>query len=123
MPAIQRARPPPSGPASTGATSARAAPTARRSRLLGVARKARRRAPRGAAPVTAMMDVSRSRSGRGGSLDLLYRLALADGDGAGLEALGHVAHEVDVQEAVLQVGTLYLDVVGQLEAALEAARG
>jgi hypothetical protein len=54
---------------------------------------------------------------------LAYRLAVADGDAARLEALRDIAHEVDVEQAVLEAGALDLDVVGELEAALERAGG
>src|SRR5690606_9811978 len=47
----------------------------------------------------------------------------ADGDGTRLQALRHIAVKVDVEQAVLEVGALHLDVVGKLEATLEAARG
>ena len=42
---------------------------------------------------------------------------------ARLHGLGNVAHEVDVKQAVLQRRALHFDVVGELEAALEGARG
>src|SRR5262249_18273007 len=48
---------------------------------------------------------------------------IADGNGAGLQPLGNVAHEIDVQQAVLEVGALDLDVIGELEAPLEGACG
>src|SRR4051812_33850574 len=47
--------------------------------------------------------------------------AIADGDLARLLRLGNLAHEVDVQETVLQRRALHLDVVGKLELALESA--
>ena len=43
------------------------------------------------------------------------------GDLARLLRLGNLAHEVDVQETVLEGRALHLDVVGKLEAALERA--
>ena len=51
------------------------------------------------------------------------RLAAADGDRAGLHRLGNLADEIDVEEAVLEARALHLDVVGELEAALEGAGG
>src|SRR5262245_43832651 len=56
-------------------------------------------------------------------LDLACRLAVADGNAARLQALRDIAHEVDIEEAVLEVGTLHLDVVGELEAPLDRAGG
>ena len=56
----------------------------------------------------------------GGRLGRLFvldgRLAVADRDLARLLRLGNLAHEVDVQEAVLELRALDLDVVGKLEA-------
>ncbi len=49
--------------------------------------------------------------------------AVADRDLARLLGLGDLAHEVDVQETVLERRALHLDVVGELEHALEGARG
>ena len=60
-------------------------------------------------------------SGRLGFENLGLGLAVADGDLARLLRLGDLAHEVDVQEAVLEVRAGHLDVVGELEAALEGA--
>ena len=50
-------------------------------------------------------------------------LVAADRDLARLLGLGDFAHEVDVQETVLERRALHLDVVGELEYALERARG
>src|SRR5262249_51369382 len=58
---------------------------------------------------------------RGFGLDHL-RLTVADRDLARLLRLGNLAHELDVQEPVLEGRTLDLDVVGKLEDALERAR-
>ena len=49
--------------------------------------------------------------------------AVRDLDLAGLGGLGDLADEVDMEEAVLQARALHLDMVGELEAALEGARG
>src|SRR5262245_11111601 len=63
-------------------------------------------------------------SGGGRSLDLLrLGFAVADGDAAGLKPLRHVAHQLDMEQAVLDAGALHLDVIGELETALEVARG
>src|SRR6185437_15518206 len=50
-------------------------------------------------------------------------LGLADRDDARLLGLGNLAHEVDVQEAVLADRPGHDDMVGELEAALEGAGG
>ena len=42
---------------------------------------------------------------------------------AGLLGLGHDALKVDMKQAVLELGALDLDMLGQLEAALERAAG
>src|ERR1700731_3259793 len=52
---------------------------------------------------------------------LHLRGPVADGDGARLQFLGHIAHEVDVQQAILQRGALDLDAIGELEAPLKGA--
>src|SRR6185437_8356 len=69
------------------------------------------------------------------SLGALCRLAVDDlgllglaglgGDRniAGLHRLGQLAHEIDMQQAMLEAGALHHDMVGELESALEAARG
>src|SRR5699024_2641276 len=49
--------------------------------------------------------------------------AAADFDSARLHPLGQLTLELDVQQAVFQIGTGHLDVIGQLEAAFEAAIG
>src|SRR5208282_3881383 len=49
-------------------------------------------------------------------------LAVADRDGARLFRLGNLTHQVDMQEAVLELGALDLDEVGELEHALECTR-
>src|SRR6476660_5146590 len=65
-----------------------------------------------------------SKPGRLGRLFVLDgRVAVADRDRAGLLRLGNLAHEVDVQEAVLKLGALDLDEVGELESALESSSG
>src|SRR5262245_6810541 len=48
-------------------------------------------------------------------------VAVADRDLARLLRLGNLAHEIDVQESVLEARALHLDVVGKLEDALERA--
>src|SRR6185437_9178257 len=48
-------------------------------------------------------------------------LGLADRDGARLLGLGNLAHQVDVQEAVLADRPGHDDMVGELEATLEGA--
>src|SRR6185437_13828473 len=53
--------------------------------------------------------------------DLRVRLG-ADRDLARLLAFGNLAHEVDMQEAVLEIRAANLDMVGELELALERAR-
>src|SRR5205823_10238524 len=50
------------------------------------------------------------------------RLTVADRDLARLLRLGNLTHEIDVQESVLEARALDLDVVGELEDALERAR-
>src|SRR5262245_40599900 len=59
----------------------------------------------------------------GGRFDLLAGLAVTDRNGPRLQALGDVADEIDIEQAVLKVGALHFDVVGKLEAPLEAAPG
>src|ERR1700682_4403328 len=71
--------------------------------------------------------VGRSRR-LGGDLGLdLLGLAVADAVGdldlPGLGGLRDLADEVDVKQAVLQARTLHLDIVGELESALESACG
>ena len=51
------------------------------------------------------------------------RLAAVDRDRARLHRLGHLAHQVDMQQAVIEAGALDLDMVGQAEAPLEGAPG
>ena len=48
---------------------------------------------------------------------------LGDLDAARFQRLGDLAHQIDVQHAVLMVGTLDADMVGQREAALKGAGG
>src|ERR1700719_581950 len=50
-------------------------------------------------------------------------LELAIGIARGFHCLWDLAHEVDVQETVLEAGTLDLHVVGELEATFEVPRG
>src|SRR4051794_24905630 len=47
--------------------------------------------------------------------------ARCDHDPAGLHGLGHLAHERDRQQAILQPGPVHLHVVGQVEGLLERA--
>src|ERR1700675_355298 len=49
-------------------------------------------------------------------------LAVADRDRARLPGLGDLAHQVDVQETVLEARAFHQDEVGELEHALEGAR-
>src|ERR1700722_4121039 len=49
-------------------------------------------------------------------------VAIADRNRTRLFGLGDLAHEVDVQEAVLEARALHLDEIGQLEHTLEGAR-
>ena len=50
-------------------------------------------------------------------------IELADRNLAGLFGFGDAADEIDVEQAVLDAGTGHLDMVGELEAALEGAGG
>src|SRR5690606_17994709 len=43
-------------------------------------------------------------------------------DTAGLLILRHVAHQIDVKQTVLERGALHFNMIGELEASLEAAR-
>ena len=56
-----------------------------------------------------------------GRLDGLVAGLAHDLDATGPHRLGNLAHEVDVQHAVLEVGTLHLDVVGEAELPTEGA--
>src|ERR1700730_11143259 len=58
-----------------------------------------------------------------GRLDLQKLAGARDRDRPGLHRLRNLAHEVDVQEPVLQDRALDLDMVGELEATLEGPRG
>src|SRR5262245_53951698 len=78
-----------------------------------------KRAPQGAAPAANNGLAQQLDAG----LDLACGLAVADGDAARLQALRDIAHEVDMQQTVLELGALHLDVVGELEAALEGSGG
>src|SRR5208337_4899624 len=51
------------------------------------------------------------------------RRAVADRNLARTLGFGYFAHQIDMQQAILQTGARHLDVVGELEAALESARG
>ena len=79
------------------------------------------------APKGASFVVERVAGLRGDlGLDLLGLAvggAVRDLDLAGLRGLGDLADEVDMEEAVLEARALHLDMVGELEAALEGARG
>ena len=60
---------------------------------------------------------------RGFGVDhLRLGVAVADRDLARLLGLGDFAHEIDVQQSVLEARALDLDMVGELEDALERAR-
>src|SRR5215470_4834562 len=72
----------------------------------------------GALPPIAVIETALSRYF---GLDHLG-LTVADRDLARLLRLGNLAHEIDVQESVLQRRALDHDVVGKLEDALERAR-
>ena len=63
------------------------------------------------------------RSGRLLGFDHLAARTGSHGNGPGLHGFGDLALERDVKQAVLKVSTGDLDMVGQLEAALEGARG
>src|SRR5439155_12301321 len=81
------------------------------------------KAPRktGALPLIEPIEIVRL---RGLLLDHLGRtVAAADADLARLHRLGNLAHEINVQESVLEMRALDLDMVGELEHALEGARG
>ena len=54
-----------------------------------------------------------------GKFDLQELAGTCDGDRPRLHGLGNLAHELDVQEPVLQARALDLDIVGELEATLE----
>jgi hypothetical protein len=58
-----------------------------------------------------------------GRLDLQELAGACDRDRPRLHGLGNLAHELDVQEPVLQARALDLDIVGELEATLEGSRG
>src|SRR5271155_5535331 len=58
-----------------------------------------------------------------GRLDLQDSAGARDRDRPRLHRLWDLAHEVDVQEPVLQARTLDLHMVGELEAAFEVPRG
>ena len=60
---------------------------------------------------------------RGLGLDDLSLAAVADRNLARLFRLRNLAHEIDVQEPVLERRALDVDVVGELENTLEGARG
>ena len=64
-----------------------------------------------------------SRSGRFAVDDFPGRALRGDGDRARLHGLGQLSHQIDMQKTMLQSSTLHDDMVGELEAALEAARG
>ena len=55
--------------------------------------------------------------------DLRGRLAGRNRNAAGLLGLGDLAHEIDMEQAVLKRGVLHLHEVGKLEHPLEGARG
>src|ERR1051326_4388350 len=74
----------------------------------------------GALPKLGSRPASGSLGGLG--VDDLGR-AVADRNLARLQRLGDLAHEIDVKQAVLEARALDLDVVGELEAALERPRG
>src|SRR3546814_1253527 len=50
-------------------------------------------------------------------------VARSDGDAPRLHGLGDLAHQCDGEQAVLELGAGHLDVVGEVEAALEGASG
>src|ERR1700732_2176052 len=58
-----------------------------------------------------------------GRLDLQELAGTRDRDRPRLHGLRNLAHELDVQEPVLQARALDLDIVGELEATLEGSRG
>src|SRR5690606_15658519 len=80
----------------------------------------RKRRPKGAVRWFSALP---QRSGRAG-LDLRARLRRGrNRDAARLQLLRHAPHEIDVQQAVAELGAFHLDMVGELEAALEGAAG
>ena len=58
-----------------------------------------------------------------GRFDLQQLAGARDGDRPRFHRLRNLAHEIDVQESVLHDRALDLDMLGELEAALEAPRG
>src|ERR1051326_5438591 len=74
----------------------------------------------GALPKLGSRPASGSLGGLG--VDDLGR-AVADRNLARLQRLGDLADEIDVKQAILEARALDLDVVGELEAALERPRG
>ena len=69
------------------------------------------------------MHPVRSSGGELGRLDLQDFAGVRDRDRPGLHCLWDLAHQVDVQEPVLQARTLDLHMVGELEATFEVPRG
>src|SRR5580704_9816101 len=83
------------------------------------AHKRKRPESRGAAKIQPA-SASGSNLGR---LDLQELAGTCDGDRPSLHRLRNLAHEVDVEEPVLQARAVDLDIVGELEATLEGSRG
>src|SRR5689334_996642 len=91
----------------------------RRSRATHRIEKAPRRA--GALRSNPFTSGARLRCDLG--FDRLAVLGALDADGPRLHRLGNFAHEIDVQQAVLQRGGLHLDEIGESEYPLEGPRG
>src|SRR5580704_14330961 len=83
------------------------------------AHKRKRPESRGAAKIQPA-SASGSNLGR---LDLQELSGTCDGDRPSLHRLWNLAHEVDVEEPVLQARAVDLDIIGELEATLEGSRG
>ena len=88
-----------------------------------LSRREKKRAPR-RAPRSSSRCGRRSYAATLASTCLAFRWRRrCDRDLAGLHRLGDLADEIDVEEAVLEARAGHLDMVGELEAALEGARG
>src|SRR4051812_19564410 len=89
-------------------------------------RQKKRPGNRGAFAVCRTWSELATRSGGDLLLVLNHRragLAGADRNAAGLLGLGDLADEIDMEQAVLERGVLHLHEIGELEHALEGARG
>src|SRR5215207_4563578 len=102
-------------------------PPVLRAAVLPAAGARRRGAPEPACPAVTSMSCRGGLPGSGGlvPLDLpcaLGRAADGDLDPPRPHRLGHLALQLDNQQAVLEAGALHLHEVGEVEAPLEAAR-